>query len=87
MLPLLQPDEDVLVNLHAYQTNQPEVGDIVVVEHPQRPGFRLVKRIVVVRETGELLVTGDNLAESSDSRQFGAVLLHQVVGKVTSRFA
>lgn len=57
-------------------------GDVVVVEHPDRPGFEMVKRLVATpgdviaggRALGadEWWVEGDD-AESTDSRQFGPV--------------
>jgi signal peptidase I len=58
-------------------------GDVVVVEHPHRPGFEMVKRIVavpgergpsgVVLRPDEWWVEGDVPAESTDSRHFGPV--------------
>jgi signal peptidase I len=62
--------------------------DVVVVEHPSRPGLEMVKRIVAL--PGELApdgarlgpdqwwVEGDSPAESTDSRQFGPVRTDQV---------
>lgn len=47
-------------------------GDVVVVDHPDRPGFRLVKRVVATGDRG-LELAGDNPAASTDSRHFGAV--------------
>ena len=58
-------------------------GDVVVIEHPTRPGFELVKRVVAepgdLTSDGRLLradefwVEGDNQAVSTDSRHFGPV--------------
>jgi type IV secretory pathway protease TraF len=63
-------------------------GDIVVVEHPRRPGLEMVKRITgvpgEVAPSGAALgsdewwVEGDAPAESTDSRQFGPVRLEQL---------
>jgi signal peptidase I len=63
-------------------------GDVVVVEHPHRPGFEMVKRIVavpgdgrpggVVLRPGEWWVEGDVPAESTDSRHFGPVRTRHV---------
>jgi signal peptidase I len=62
--------------------------DIVVVEHPRRPGLEVVKRIVGL--PGELApdgstlagdewwVEGDSPSESTDSRRFGPVRTHHV---------
>jgi type IV secretory pathway protease TraF len=58
-------------------------GDIVVVEHPGRDGFEMVKRVAAVpgdiapdgRVLGgdEFWVLGDSSEASTDSRAFGAV--------------
>jgi signal peptidase I len=58
-------------------------GDIVVFEHPLRPGFELVKRVVGVEGDltpdgralgpGEYWVEGDDPAASTDSRRFGPI--------------
>lgn len=58
-------------------------GDVVVVEHPHRPGFEMVKRLTGVPgdvvADGRLLgsdeywVEGDSPDESTDSRNFGPV--------------
>ncbi|MGF1499555.1 MAG: nickel-type superoxide dismutase maturation protease [Elainellaceae cyanobacterium] len=86
MLPLLQPGEEVLVNPSAYWQTSPREGDLVLIDHPHRPGFRLVKRVRVVLESGQCFVIGDNPKESTDSRQFGAVAAEQILGQVVSRF-
>lgn len=67
-------------------------GDVVVLEHPERPGFEVVKRIRGIggdpRPTGgslegsELWVEGDDPASSTDSRQFGPVNEAQVKGRL-----
>lgn len=87
MVPLLQPDEEVLVDLNAYRHTSPRLGDIVVAEHPHRPGFRLIKRIVSIDDDhGHYFLEGDNRSESTDSRTFGAVSTAHIIGQVTSRF-
>jgi len=86
MVPLLQPDEEVLVNLNAYRHTSPRLGDIVVAEHPDRPGFRLIKRIVSINDHGHYFLEGDNRSESTDSRAFGSVSAAHIIGQVTSRF-
>lgn len=87
MLPLLQPGEEILVNVAAYRHALPQVGHIVVVEHPERPGFQMVKRVAAVDENGNCVVVGDNPYESTDSRTFGAVSHQLIIGQVTSRFS
>ena len=58
------------------------VGDVVVLEHPQRPGMLIVKRVARVDDDG-FWVLGDNPGASTDSRQFGAA--PDVVGRVLWR--
>ncbi len=65
--------------------------DVVVVEHPQRPGYEIVKRVVGVpggaaggRELGEdeYWVEGDFAHRSTDSREFGPVMQAHLLAKV-----
>lgn len=86
MLPLLQPEEEILIDHLAYQNSLPQIGDIVVAIHPNRPDLRMVKRITEITAEGKYFLTGDNLAESTDSHFFGAVEIDHILGKVTSRF-
>ena len=87
MVPLLQPQEEVLADPHAYLDAAPEPGDIVVAEHPDRPRFWLVKRVLFVCENGACVLVGDNSDASTDSRAFGAVPAAKILGRVTSRFS
>lgn len=78
MAPTLVPgDWTLVVTPSGY-----ERGDVVVVEHPGRPGYEMVKRMVGVpgdrvgdRSLGEdeFWVEGDYEPASTDSRQFGPV--------------
>ena len=53
MLPLLRPDEEVLVNQSAYGLgHEPQPGDVVIVVHPHDPSLRMVKRIIEVMAAG-----------------------------------
>lgn len=66
--------------------------DVVVVEHPARPGFEMVKRITgipgEVAPGGRFLafdewwVEGDNPAASTDSRHFGPVTTDRIKATV-----
>ena len=78
MAPTLAPGDWTLVVIPARY----ERGDVVVVEHPGRPGYEMVKRLVGLpgdvlagRTLGddELWVEGDYAPASTDSRQFGPV--------------
>jgi len=79
MAPTLLPGDWAL----AVAPGRPRRGQIVVVEHPGRPGFEMVKRVVAgpgdLRPDGERLgpdefwVEGDNPSASTDSRHFGPI--------------
>lgn len=63
------------------------VGDVVAVPDPRRPDRVLVKRVTSVnRPDGTIEVHGDSPDASTDSRQFGAVPLASVVGRVVHRY-
>ena len=78
MAPTLAPGDWAI----AVPLRHPRVGDVVVVEHPGRPGYEMVKRITAApgdhvgdRPLGadEWWVEGDFAEASTDSRQFGPV--------------
>jgi nickel-type superoxide dismutase maturation protease len=78
MVPTLMPGDWALV----VGGRRPKRGDVFVVEHPGRPGYEIVKRIVGVPgerigdrslASDEYWVEGDRPDASTDSRQFGAV--------------
>ena len=68
---------------------------MVVVEHPERPGFELVKRIdgvpgdrigALLLEDGRYWVAGTRPEESTDSRWFGPVDAERIRGIVVLRY-
>ncbi|MEA2522099.1 MAG: mitochondrial inner rane protease subunit 2 [Actinomycetota bacterium] len=78
MMPTLLPGDWAL----AVPARRFERGQIVVVEHPGRPGYELVKRIIhvpgdIIGERtlapDEYWVEGDRGGASTDSRHFGPV--------------
>lgn len=73
MLPNLRPGDEVVVT----DSRPAQVGDIVVFEHPDRPGFWMVKRVVsppTELPSDRAWVFSDNPAETrSDSRTLGAL--------------
>ncbi len=86
MLPWLAPGTEVLVDRRAYMHALPQVGDIVVAYHPQKPELRIIKRVALVTPEGGCYLKGDNLVASSDSRQFGIVPLSLIQGRVICTF-
>lgn len=87
MLPTLFPGDWAL----AVATRKVRRGDVVVVEHPGRPGYEMVKRVVHVPgdhvedrllHAEEFWVEGDRPDASTDSRQFGPVLRERIKAKV-----
>lgn len=87
MVPTLVPGDWAL----AVERPRYRLGDVVVVEHPGRPGYEIVKRIVGVPggRVGERLlaadefwIEGDRADASTDSRHFGPVRREHLRAKV-----
>lgn len=88
MLPSLSPGDWAL----AVEPTRYRRGDVVVVEHPARPGFEMVKRLVAVPgdlspdgrvlERDEFWIEGDQPESSTDSRSFGPVRRHHLKARV-----
>ena len=88
MRPALEPGERAL----AVATRRVRRGGVVVVEHPDRPGFEMVKRVISlggdlapngrVLDADEFWVEGDTPDESTDSRAFGPVRRENVKATV-----
>ena len=85
MQPTLEPGDRVLVKRLGRNTEL-RPGSVVVTWHPQRSKLRLIKRLKSVEETG-LWLLGDNPAESTDSRQLGAVPTSLLIGEVVGRLS
>jgi signal peptidase I len=78
MAPTLLPgDRALVVTPRSFRRR-----DVVVVEHPGRPGYEMVKRVAGVPgdvvgdrrlDADEFWVEGDFAQESTDSRSFGPV--------------
>jgi nickel-type superoxide dismutase maturation protease len=91
MVPTLQPG-DFLVATRSGESGR---GSLVVVEHPGRPGYEMIKRVAGVagdRFDGQVLseaerwVVGDNPDGSTDSRHFGPLPATAVRGVVRLRY-
>ena len=81
MQPLLQHGDVVLID----PSSPPEVGSIVLAQHPLRADLRILKRLDHLTEDGRLYVLGDNSAESTDSRAFGTLSPDLMLGRVVLR--
>jgi len=84
MLPTLHDGDWVLVEECYYKKHSPEEGELVLIEHPQRQGYLMVKRIFSITEEA-LHIVGDNPEYSTDSRHFGLVHLEKLRARVWSR--
>jgi nickel-type superoxide dismutase maturation protease len=87
MVPTLLPDDWALV----VTPRRYVVGDVVVVEHPGRPGYEMVKRVIAapgdtvsgrVLGADEWWVEGDRPDASTDSRHFGPVTTVELKGRL-----
>jgi hypothetical protein len=75
--------------LVGWRTRRVSVGELRCVEHPDEPGFWLVKR-VAARDGTSMTVASDNRAVATvDSRRFGPVPIagsYRVVVRVPARW-
>ena len=84
MLPALRPG-DGLITVRSQRIRR---GDLRVFEHPDRPGFWLVKRVGHVRDGHFEAISDHRAAGVVDSRQFGDVPIdgsYRVLLSVTRR--
>ena len=82
MFPLLTAGDEVLVDPRAYRQQPPQIGDIVVAQHPTQADLQIIKRVAQVMGDGRFHLQGDNANESSDS----LVPPNLILGRVTSKF-
>lgn len=87
MAPHLQTGDEVLLDPRAYRRNAPQPGDIVLAQHPYWRDLKLVKRVEAVLDGDRYRLSGDNPAESTDSRAFGSIPRRDILGRVTSIFS
>lgn len=91
MSPTLEPG-DYLLAVRAHVVRR---GSLVVLAHPDRPDYEMVKRVAAapgeaagdrVLGPGEYWVTGDNPDGSTNSRTFGPVRRDVLRGRVVLRY-
>ena len=94
MLPRLAPGDWLIALAGA----RPKRGSIVVLEHPLRPGFEMVKRVDHLPGDAipghdphrlgpdEYWLTGTNARHSTDSSAFGPIAARQLRGVAVFRF-
>src|SRR3954470_20499356 len=81
MRPTLLPGDRLLVR----RTRRPLPGQVVALADPRQPDRTLVKRVVDITDDG-IVVAGDNLAASTDSRHFGPVPWSAMIGVAVYRY-
>ena len=84
MEPLCKEGDFVLLDGLFYLVYRPRVGDVVILRHPAGQNRLLLKYITQEKESeyGQLYwVEGLNKEESSDSRNFGWIRRHAIIGK------
>jgi nickel-type superoxide dismutase maturation protease len=87
MAPSLLPGDRLLVESHSYQGRRPLAGEIVLAADPREPERELIKRVASVDSAGGAAeLRGDAPAESTDSREFGAVPLSAIRWRAVYRY-
>lgn len=61
------------------------IGDIVFMPHPYMQSVKILKRVSEISADGNMILIGDNPAESTDSRTLGQFRLDDVQGKVVCK--
>ena len=91
MAPEIEPDDWLI----AVRPRRLVRGDIVVVEHPERPGFELLKRLTGIPGDAidaftlgddQYWVTGNDRSMSTDSRWFGPVRRRSISAVAVLRY-
>ena len=99
MLRAYAPGDRLLIERLSYRLRAPRVGEVVVARQPGSTGRLDLKRVAAgpgalvtvagaERRLGsdEWFLLGDNLSESSDSRQLGPVSKRDIVGRVWLKY-
>ncbi len=81
MYPTITEGSIVFISFIKYLYLCPKIGDIVVIKTDKVDDIILIKRISNIKKN-EYYVLGDNLNDSFDSRKFGYIKKHDILGKV-----
>lgn len=81
MFPALKNGDVVLINPRA----ELRTGEIALARHPFKQSVKIIKRISEITPERKYFLVGDNLAESTDSRSFGAIQAKDILGKAVCR--
>ncbi len=87
MTPVVDPGDHLLVDTGTAARAAVGVGDVVVSAHPYVRDLLVVKRVIRIDEADRLFLRGENSAESTDSRSYGAVSRETLFGAVVCRLA
>ncbi len=88
MEPTLWPGDWLLIWRGLLRAGPPRVrpGQVVVADHPQRPGMLLVKRAARCESAGWYLISDNPGAGATDSRHFGPVPAALIRGTLLLRY-
>ena len=82
MQPTLRPGDRLLVATWL----RPRQGDLVVLRDPDARATYAVKRVAELTRRGDVIVRGDNVNVSRDSRHLGPLPRGLIVGRVVYRY-
>lgn len=77
MFPTFKSGDIALVYKFSYFLSRPKIGDVIVLKKKKF----IIKRIAKINDD-KVFVIGDNINESTDSRNFGWVNKKEIIGKV-----
>lgn len=99
MLRAFKPGDRLIVESWTYRRHEPGIGDVVVVRQPGSKERKDLKRIIagpgshvtvrgddVTLANDQWFVVGDNLSQSTDSRELGPVSKADIIGRVWFRY-